>query len=153
MAWTRRRMWLVLSACILLPVAGFGSYLGWWYLNTRSMSAACDCGEDPLDGERMALWNPFRDHGPEIAAQQMLRAVQSGNCQSIPAMREYCERENRFKIVSWKLTGRSSDGTGSNLRFWVIRTYQHRETFGDPIWIEIERDPPAWKVTSVSLYY
>jgi hypothetical protein len=49
--------------------------------------------------------NPFRKKVPEQMADELMRRLQSGECESIPAMQSYCERERRLKVASWKITG------------------------------------------------
>ena len=146
----RKRRWLLFSAIVLTAVLSGAGYIGFRMLETRSM--ACEC-EDPMDGERFGTWNPFRDRGAEHAGEQVLQAVRAGKCESVPAMRPYCGMESRLKVVSWKLTGRSSDSGGVQLRYWVIRAEARGAEFGDPVWINVERKDGRWQASSASLYY
>ena len=153
MATTKQKVLRTAVFCALFSILAFGGWIGWRYLDTKDQEAACDCGDDPMDGERFELWSPFRDKQSEKAATSVLQAFQSGHCESIPAAQKYCERERRFKVVSWKLTGRSADGDYVSLRYWVMRTAGNSAIFGDNVWVTVQRDGKAWKVTDVSLYY
>lgn len=127
------------------------AWIGWRYLETKSM--ACEC-EDPVDSERFSQVNPFRDRGPERAADEFFREVQSGKCREFTGSVPYCERESRFKIVSWNPTGRVSYADGSvGMRYWVLRTEGQKDSFGDPVWVDVQRSGESWKVDGISLYY
>jgi hypothetical protein len=153
MATTRHKILRASILCAILPVVVFAGWVGWRYLETRDEEAACGCPEDPMDGELFGLWSPFRNNESEKVAAEVLQAFQSGNCERIPAASEYCERERRFKVVSWKATGRSSDGRSVSMRYWVTRAESNGANFGDPVWITVQRQGKTWKVESVSLYY
>jgi hypothetical protein len=153
MATTKQKVLRTAVFSSLFAILAFGGWIGFRYLETKDQEAACDCGDDPMDGERFGLWSPFRDKESEKAAAGVLEAFQAGHCESIPAARQYCEREKRFRVVSWKLTGRSSDSDGVSFRYWVIRTAGGNEGFGDNVEVTVQRDGKAWKVADVSLYY
>jgi len=151
MAQVRRKILLALIIGVVsAPVVAGAGWFGWRWINTASDEAACDCGDDPIDAERIALWNPLRSRVPEQMADALMRKVQSGECESIAAMQPYCERERRFKVVSWKITGRD----GGEVRLYVTRTDQDGgNVFDDPVWIDVEKQGTSWKVDHVGLYY
>jgi hypothetical protein len=136
----------------VLTILFFGGWEGWRYFQTREQEAACECG-DSTDWERIVLWNPFRDRAPEKAADQVLLAIQSGQCETIAAARQICDRENRFKIVSWKLTGMESSGNSVGYRIWVKRTSHGQDGADGPLWMTVKHQGAAWKVTDVSAVY
>lgn len=146
-----RRKWILrIGLCACLATGWFAAWIGWRYMETASR--ACEC-EDPVDKPRFALLNPFRDREPERLAFQVIKTIQSGNCRSLPQALQYCQAEQRFRILSWQLTGRSSDRDSSTMRFWVIRTQNGQGSFGDPVWVSAQREGRAWKVTNIDLYY
>ena len=149
MAMIRRK---VVFAGVFGAVLFFGGWLGWRYVETRDEEAACECA-DPTDWERIVLWNPFRDRAPEKAADEVLLAIQSGRCETIAAAQQICERENRFKIVSWKLTGMESGGDSVGYRMWVKRTSDGQDGADGPVWMTVRRQGAAWKVADVSAVY
>ena len=67
--------WAIL--CISIALLGFAVWVGWRYLETKSMACECD---DPVDGQRFAILNPFRDRAPERAAIEVIKAFQSRSC-------------------------------------------------------------------------
>ena len=140
--------WAIL--CISIALLGFAVWVGWRYLETKSMACECD---DPVDGQRFAILNPFRDRAPERAAIEVIKAFQSRRCQTVPSTQHFCEEEGRFAVVSWKLTGRSTAGESITMRFWVERTAGDGGRFGDPVWGRVRQEGPLWKVDNVDLYY
>jgi hypothetical protein len=146
---TRRKILLAFIFGFLAVILAGAGWIGWRWIETKSDEAACDCGDDPVDAERFAYWNPLRSKVPEQMANELMQRLQSGECESIPAMQQYCQREQRFRIVSWKITGRD----GGYVRLWVTRTDRGQEDFGDPVGIDVEKHGAAWKVDHVDLYY
>jgi hypothetical protein len=145
---TRRKLWLISVSCLLTAVFAAVGWIGWLWLETRSEEAACDCGPNPVDAERFAYWNPLRSKEPERKSNELMRQLQSGECENIPAMQPYCERERRFKIVSWIINGRD----GGAVRLWVTRT-DGVQKLDDPVWVYVEKRGSSWKIDKVSLYY
>jgi hypothetical protein len=145
-----RKILLVLTLVVLAPVVAGAGWLGWRWINTASDEAACDCGDDPIDAERFAYLNPFRNKVPEQMADELMRRLQSGECESIPAMQSYCERERRLKVASWKITGLD----GGEVGLYVTRTDPDcGNAFSDPVWIDVKKHGALWKVDHVGLYY
>ncbi len=123
---------------------------GWIGLRyIESHSVACDC-EDPVDAERVALWNPFRDRSSEKIAIEVVGAEQSGKCIVLSTGAEYCPEVSEATVTSWKLTGRSVTGNTALVRFWVLRP---KTRLGDPLWVRMQRQGGAWKVDRVDTYY
>ena len=148
----RRKVLVAGVFASLLAVLFFGGWLGWRFIETRDEEAACECA-GPMDWGRIVLWNPFRDRAPERTADQVLTAFKFGRCDTIAAAQQYCERENRFKIVSWKLTGTESDANSVGFRFWVKRTANGQDGADGPVWMTVQRQGSTWKVTDVSIVY
>ena len=147
----RRKLVLLTVLFVLITTVGFGTWIGFRYVETKS--SACEC-EDPVDGKRFSALNPFRNRAPEKAAIQVLEALQQGRCRSIVAARSYCEAEARYKVKSWRLTGRVPEGNAVAYRFWVERTSLNgSDTFGDPVYVWVTRDRATWTVSDVSWYY
>jgi hypothetical protein len=136
----------------VLAILLIGGWLGWRYIETKDQEAACEC-PDSTDWERIVLWNPLRDRAPEEAADRVLGAIQSGKCGTIVAAQKICDRENRFKIVSWKPTEMESGEDSVGYRFWVKRTSNGHDGADGPVWMTVQRQGAAWKVTDVSAVY
>jgi hypothetical protein len=147
---TRRRKFVLATiGCMLVLVLGFALCVYGMYRTTEM--AACEC-KNPVDKMRFEAMNPFRDRQPERVANQVIEALQQGRCKSIEAALPHCGSEARFKIKSWSLTGRESSKDWIEFRFWVIRT-DADQTFGDPVWVAVQRDKTSWRVTNVDMYY
>jgi hypothetical protein len=114
MAWTRRKIIVRTILFFSLSIVCFAGWIGWRYLDTTT--SACDCG-DPVDGASFALFNPFRDKAPEIAAFKVITALQTGKCQVMSPTQTYCPE--KFPPFSWKLTGRTVRGDTAVLRYWL----------------------------------
>lgn len=149
MVMTRRKIVFIVILCALLGLLCFAAWIGFRWMETASM--ACEC-ENPMDRERIALWNPLRDREPERVAVQALQDIQSGNCNSVELGQFDCQRELRFKVVSWKATGRSVNHQSVTIRYWVIRS-DKGQNFDDPVWVTLSRNGKTWTVSSIDLYY
>jgi hypothetical protein len=149
MAQVSHKIFLVCIFGFLALVVSSAGWIGWRWMETKSDEAACNCGDDPVDAARFAYWNPFRSKVPEQMANDLMQQLKSGKCADIPAMQTYCAKEQRFKVVSWKITGRE----GGIVRLWVYRTSNGHDLLDDPVWIDVEKEGSSWKVESVSLYY
>jgi hypothetical protein len=147
---TKRKKVLSLILLAVIGLASGAGYLGFRYLETKSMACECD---DPVDGARFALWNPLRDRGAERAGEAVLRAMQSGACKGWPNAADLCAPEGRFKILGWNLTGRTQQSGSVTLRYWVLRKERDQSDFGDPVWVTVTREGGAWKPANVDLYY
>jgi hypothetical protein len=105
---------------------------------------ACD-PENPIDDSRLALLNPLRDRGPESAAALVMKAMESGGCQTISPAQNFCS--DRKPIAAWKVTGRIKSKDGAYVRIWVTgRT--HDGNFGDnALYIHVQKIGTNWTVT------
>ncbi len=147
---SRRRLVLgaVLAFSLLLLAAGL--WVGWRYIETKSM--ACECG-DPVDKDRFALFNPFRDRRPERIAIAVVKTYQSGKCQLVSPGITYCPEGMRADVASWKMTGRVSMKGGVMIRFWVTRPERGGPNAGDPLWVVLLKNGESWKVDRIDTYY
>jgi len=151
MIFSRRFRWILASSIPVLALLLFAGWIGWRYLDTKT--AACEC-EDPVDGPRFALYNPFRNRTPERLAESVMAALPTMNCENVPEPRAQCERGKDFKQLSRKLTGREDYEAGSTIRFWeVMQEQKSGGRFGHPIWINLQRSGNSWKIYSVDTYY
>jgi hypothetical protein len=146
----RRKTVLLLMMPCLLAMLACAAWIGFRYLETEN--SACDC-EDPVDGARFALLNPFRDRAPENAAIQVIRTFQAGKCQEIPQLKDYCKHDRFIVMSDWKLTGKAADPGGIVYRFWVTWTVIGGNSDGHPVWVTVQPDGKGWKTTDVSTYF
>jgi hypothetical protein len=134
-----------------LVVLAAGLWVGWRYIETKSM--ACECS-DPVDQARFALLNPFRDGEPERVAINVVKARQAGKCQVVGTGVTYCPEGMHADVASWKLTGRTSVKDGLVFRFWVTRPPRSIDADdGDPLWVAVSRNGKSWKVDHVDTYH
>jgi hypothetical protein len=147
----RRKLIWKISALGLLVIFCASAYV--WFRYTETAASACECG-DPYDKPKLAAINPFRDRAPERAANHLMAELQAGHCLSLPTALQYCGAEKRFKITSWKLTGRIPNSGNITMRYYVQRAEQGQHgSFGDPVWITVVRKSSLWEVSNVDLYY
>ena len=99
------------------------------------------------------ILNPFRDRGPERAAEAVLREVSNGGCQAV-ALRlsgkfdPQCARDTELHIIAWRVRARE-DGDSNDvlLLYEVKRDFGDVGTYWDPYWFEVRRLPDRkWKV-------
>jgi len=137
-----KRVFLLLlaAALILLPIA---VWIAWRLVDTSTM--ACD-PEVPIDGARLAMSNPFRDRGPEIAAVLVMQAIESGGCRSISPTQDFCS--DRKPVAAWKLTGEGENEEKAFVRIWVTARI-HDGSFGDnALYVRMQKVGVNWNVTS-----
>jgi hypothetical protein len=134
----------------LLAVLAGGCWIGFRYLET--IHSACDC-DDPVDGARFAVLNPFRARAPENVAIQVIKAFQAGKCQDIPELKDDCKYSHLYVMSAWKLTGTWNYAGGVGYRFWVTWTDKAGDSNGDPVWVYVGRDGKGWKASDVSTYF
>jgi hypothetical protein len=150
MIMARNKIVLVASLFASLAILCFVAWIGFRYMETKS--SACEC-EDPVDNDRFAVLNPFRDRTPERVAIEVMQAFQSGRCPPFALPQDYCKNEKLDKIASWKLTGREARQDTVTIRFWVTRTRQDGVNFGDPFWVTLQHQGQSWNVTNIDTYF
>lgn len=116
-------------------------WAGWRYIET--ITSACDC-KDPVDGERVSLFNPFRDKAPEEAALIVVSALQTGKCERVSPAQTYCPEE--FPPFSWKLTGRAVTGDKAVLRYWLV---MNGTASTAPLYITLQKRGQYWNEVGV----
>jgi hypothetical protein len=134
----------------LLAVLAGGCWVGLRYLDT--IHSACEC-EDPVDGARFAVLNPFRDRASERVAIQVIKVFQAGKCAEIPELKDNCRYSGRHVMSAYKLTGTWNYAGGIGYRFWVTWTDKAGNSDGDPVFVYLWRDGKVWKVSDVSTYF
>jgi len=136
---------LGLAALFLTGTAWFGLHLLY-----EANYAGCDCESDPYDWMRVQVSNPFRDKRPEWIADAAIRKLDEPNCGGLKIRADECQNAQRYKSVSWRLTGRDNEKAGSELRFWVV-TDQH--SFGHPLWMFLAHEGGSWTITDIDTFY
>jgi len=139
-----------IAGLALVVFSAFGGWLSLRYLETKS--AACECG-NPVDGQRFALWNPFRDRSAERVAIEVVGAEKAGQCVTLSTGSPYCPEVHHSTVTSWKLTGREAKDDWVTLRFWVTRPDHDLPESGDPLWVTMQRQGEVWRVDHVDTYY
>ena len=107
-------------------------------------SCACGWSEDPIDLQRLAVHNPFRDSAADRAATQFLSAMRDGKCISVAHEPINCDKEAEYPITSWYLTGVQHVHDDYVYRFVVKRG---TGGFPDPFEIIVSPVGKNWKET------
>ncbi len=156
-----KKLLIIVLAFVLAVVA--------WLFLTRSYAVVYRFKEKAaVQYSGFVILNPFRDKGPEIEAEVVLRSLESGKCKEalfLPEMTsdraEYlCEREIISQIRSWSLMDRRDDGNRVELLYLPQRKYL-RDTMpkegellpGPPITIQTQRSKDGWQAVSYDTYY
>ena len=146
-----RKLSITVTLTLFLVLLSFGVWIGLRYIETKS--AACDC-DNPMDRDRLALFNPLRNRDAENVAIRVVTAIQAGKCQPVSSTSNYCPETAVSTVASWKLTGRRANANRMTIRFWVIRPPRpDGKAFGDPLWVNLYREGTSWKVERVDTYY
>ncbi len=117
----------------------------------------------PTHEPTWSLLNPLRSRAPERAAEDLLRALRNGQASVVlPTLVHgdpmgptvIVESEQKFRLTSWKLRGRSDDPGSVELLYHATRVDYPKDT-RRPIRIRVDKPPgdSRWRVTSFSAVY
>jgi len=113
---------------------------------------------DPGDG-LFVIFNPTRNREPEYAANSLLENFKVGRChQAIGALPkdEYspntCEKEEEYKLTSWKLADRKDETDKVILHFKASRKDHPGNAYGN-VWITAKKYKDGWKVVRYEAWY
>jgi|SRR6516162_8848723 hypothetical protein len=106
----------------------------------------CACPKDP--DEHFAVWNPFRDFGPERAADRFFHELSTAQCQ--PKDEVLCRRTlaRQGLIKDWDLSTRRTEGGTVRLTYYV--SYAGRDGDPWPEYVEVERASDGWRIVGFS---
>jgi hypothetical protein len=103
---------------------------------------------------RVVIFNPFRNRGPEIAANEALLSIKNGRCKETlqsaddmgPERRAHiCEMIGDFGLVAWQLRNRTDNRNQCDLYYWHD---------GYPsLWVMVRKKEGKWKVTWINVIY
>jgi len=99
--------------------------------------------------------NPFRERGPERAAEAVLELMREGKPEVVApfvaaSRRDHIlARETQYRVLSWRLCRRTDDSEGTALGYWVRRKGYagEEEVFFDVL------NSRGWEVTSYNAIY
>lgn len=115
-----------------------------------------------LPGNLVFIQNPFRDRGPERAADRFFNDLKLNEfstafqfLESSPEiLSETIVLESEFRIVSWTLNQRSDSMHQATLEFWVDRGHAAGgETHMSPVWLELKQTQDGWLVVDYETDY
>jgi hypothetical protein len=132
----------------------------WLAVDHRPVLLKVTDPREPFHGPAFALFHPFRDRGPEHAADVFLQQLKDGKCAQAMAetseekerVPHICDREKTYPLQSWKLRDRSDKSGDVLLSYWFWRENYPPEGHG-LIGIAVERSGQRWKVHSYSVFY
>jgi hypothetical protein len=113
----------------------------------------------PVDEPAFAIFNPFRNRGPERQAEAFLRLLKEGHCEQalsvLPVKQEYlqelCQREAKSPLLGWRLTNRSDEGNKVRMYYWVKR--KGYNGYQGQLWINLEKRGEDWRATEYECFY
>lgn len=138
-----------------------------WLFFTRKNSVVYRYSERAaVEYNGFVILNPFRDRGPEVAAEDVLSKLKAKDCDNAlnlqeitPESREYiCLRESWYPLTSWTLMDRRDEGHTRLL----YRNYRGEMTDvglsnnihqSGPIEIHVYRTELGWVAMSYETYY
>jgi len=153
------RMFFLIMMVSILPI--FVGIMVWIYSNRQDPILYSHKDESALThGPTFIILNPFRDRKPEMAAENILRQIASGDCEKalfdVPigelGKTHICSKEIEYKLVDWSLCDRKQNGSIITMRY---RTRRNGSS-GFPCdgTIEVQESPTKdWKVISVDFIY
>lgn len=107
--------------------------------------------------------NPFRDRGPELAAEKVLTELRDGNVNVlIPLLsgegkQRVLENEAKYRIKTWHIGEWRNSGNQVEIVYWVERVnYNNLVTLGDyieEVTLTLVNDPAGWKVDQYDAIY
>lgn len=105
--------------------------------------------------------NPFRDSGPEGAAETVLQGLRHRECHtvlSLPALSSdriayLCEREQKYPLADWSLMDYTSEGEKVSFVYQLYRKSEEDESLSPPAWISVEKVGEGWRATDYGTYY
>ncbi|MEQ1645929.1 MAG: hypothetical protein ABL959_20930 [Pyrinomonadaceae bacterium] len=107
--------------------------------------------------------NPFRDPGPELAAEKVLTQLREGNVSVIlPILSDegrerILDNEAKFRIKTWHIGERRGSGNEVEIVYWVERlNYNNVATGGDyveEVTFTIVNEASGWKVDQYGAIY
>lgn len=142
---------MVFAVVLLLALAAY-------LYNQRSRSVLYRYVEagDPIKEPAFAIFNPFRDQGPERGAETFLEVIKAGQCEQALSLlpkhnQETCEREKESPLMAWRLSNRTDQPERVRMYYRVNReTY---EGYQGQLWVTLEKHGEDWKVVQYECFY
>jgi hypothetical protein len=104
---------------------------------------------------RLSIWNPLRDHSPELAGHKYLRQIQSAGCQetltSLPLRKQEkvtaCDKQRRIPL---KDTCRLIERSDVQSSVWLLFQCEYQLTPGfiADVDITLKREGSGWILDS-----
>ena len=143
---------------IVLICGGLG---GLFAMQSRSVLYRFVVPGTPSKEPAYAIFNPFRDRQPERSADEFLTQLQHGDCESAmgalsqahsPEYRQTtCEREQTYRLMSWKLKNRTDESNTVRL-YYEVKRQQYSGNTGQ-VWVTVENAGGLWRVTRYDRAY
>lgn len=109
----------------------------------------------PLGEPNISFFNPFRERGPEMAAEAFLSALRSGDTEkalsltSLSSRPAWLVREREVPLQSWVLRGRKDQVARARLYYDIQRLRDPKS----PAWLDLIRVGGEWTVESYESWY
>jgi hypothetical protein len=156
----------VLKKLIIILLAFVLGVAAWLFFSRKNSVIYRFTERGAVEYSGFVILNPFRDRGPEVAAEDVLSKLKSKDCDNAlnlqeitPESREYiCLRESWYPLTSWTLIDRLDEG---HTRL-IYRNYRGEMTDvgptndihqSGPIEIDVYRTERGWVAMSYETYY
>lgn len=107
--------------------------------------------------------NPFRDRGPEVAAEKVLIQLRDGDVNvllpllSDDSKARILENETKYRIKNWHIGERRGSGNRLDIVYWVERVNYNNVVTGrdyvEEVTFTVVSDPSGWKVDQFGAVY
>lgn len=146
---------------IVLLIVSSGIVVCLFAMRSRPVLYRYFVAGNPTKEPEFAVFNPFRDWQPETSAAEFLTDLRNGNCKGVMQelsesySAEYqqttCEKEQTYKLLSWKLANRTDEDAKVRLYYRVWRKGSSG-VHGDA-WLTLEKTAGDWRVTRYDRAY
>ena len=148
-----KRIAIVASCCALALILAM-------YVLRRNEPILFTINPDPaaLRARSYCIVNPFRDRGPELAAEACLESLRHGETGVLkPLLPEvnvdhFLSRESEYRIQSWRIGGRWDSLNSARLMYWVRRGGGYPE-IEEEVHIGVAMKGGKWIVSNYSAIY
>ncbi|MEQ1645311.1 MAG: hypothetical protein ABL959_17815 [Pyrinomonadaceae bacterium] len=149
-----------LGLLALMVVVSLGFLLATMDTRPAIVCSSLDRGTRTRD---YCLMNPFRDRGPELAAEKVLVELRDGNVNvllpflSDEGKQRILESEAKYRIKTWHIGRREDTGGGVSITYWVTRENYSNESTGvdyiESVNFSLVKSPSTWEVEQFGAIY
>lgn len=142
----------------LLAVVSLGILFATKDVRPVIICTSLDHGTRP---RQYCVMNPFRNRGPESAAEKVLVELRDGNVNVLQPLlsdeekQHILENERKYRIKDWHIGSRSS-GDSIDIVYWVERDAQNlaiSANYVEEVTLTVAKDSSGWKANQYRAIY